>query len=328
METLRPLDARLAENTKNARTLAAVVLAAGKGKRLKSSKPKVLHPICGRPALWHVLQGVFATKPNKIVVVVGHGADDVREAVRSWGLKPAPIFVEQTEQLGTGHALLTAEQAVGRTQDVLVVGGDFDPVTAEDLKRLLASHRRAKSAAAIFATELDEPGGYARVVHERGRLVAIVEGTDAPAALRASNQVSPLIMVFRRVDLFRALPAVGRENRKGEHYLNEVLPILIDKGERVSVVPVDTGGTFGVNSRDGLAAVERVVRRRINAHHLNNGVTMIDPDQTYIDVGVKIGVTLGIAEGVGEGVGATGTHCGNLKLPMRVCQGAVGSGIV
>ena len=103
------------------------------------------------------------------------------------------------------------------------------------------------------------------MVHERGRLVAIVEGTDAPAALRASNLVSPLIMVFRRDDLFRALPAVGRENRKGEYYLNEVLPILMDKGERVSVVPVDTGGTFGVNSRDGLAAVERVVRDRINA---------------------------------------------------------------
>ena len=256
----------MAENTKNARTLAAVVLAAGKGKRLKSSKPKVLHPICGRPALWHVLQGVLATTPNKIVVVVGHGAEDVRSAVRSWGLKPAPVFVEQTEQLGTGHAVLAAEQAVGRAQDVLVVGGDFDPVTAEDLKRLLASHRRAKSAAAIFATELDEPGGYARVVHERGRLVAIVEGTDAPAALRASNLVSPLIMVFRRADLFRALPAVGRENRKGEYYLNEVLPILMNKGERVSVVPVDTGGTFGVNSRDGLAAVERVGPRAGSTH--------------------------------------------------------------
>ena len=112
MEVLRPLDARLAENTKHARTLAAVVLAAGKGKRLKSSTPKVLHPICGRPALWHVLQGVLATKPAKIVLVVGHGADEVRAAVESWGLKPRPVFVEQAEQLGTGHAVLEAEHAV------------------------------------------------------------------------------------------------------------------------------------------------------------------------------------------------------------------------
>ena len=185
--------------------------------------------------------------------------------------------------------MLAAEQAVGRAQDVLVVGGDFDPVTGRRSEATARRASAAKSAAAIFATELDEPGGYARVVHERGRLVAIVEGTDAPATLRASNLVSPLIMVFRRADLFRALPAVGRENRKGEYYLNEVLPILMDKGERVSVVPVDTGGTFGVNSRDGLAAVERVVRRRINADHLDNGVTMIDPDATYIDVDVRIG---------------------------------------
>src|SRR6185436_3560699 len=132
MEVLRPLDARLAENTKHARTLAAVVLAAGKGKRLKSSTPKVLHPICGRPALWHVLHGVLATKPNKVVVVVGHGADDVREAVRSWGLKPAPVFVEQAEQLGTGHAVQLAEQAVGKSDDVLVANGDYDPITAAD----------------------------------------------------------------------------------------------------------------------------------------------------------------------------------------------------
>ena len=149
------------------------------------------------------------------MVVVGHGADDVRAAVQSWGLKPEPVFVEQAEQLGTGHAVLEAEQAVGRAQDVIVVGGDFDPVTGDDLKRLVSAHRRNEGAAAIFVTELDEPGGYARVVHERGRLVAIVEGTDAPAALRASKLVSPLIMVFRRADLFRALPAVGRENRTG-----------------------------------------------------------------------------------------------------------------
>jgi bifunctional UDP-N-acetylglucosamine pyrophosphorylase/glucosamine-1-phosphate N-acetyltransferase len=289
MEPLRSLDERLAETTKNARTLAAVVLAAGKGERLKSSTPKVLHPICGRPALWHALQGVRAARPTKIVVVVGHGADDVRAAVSSWGLEPKPVFVEQREQLGTGHAVLAAEHAVGRPHDVLVVGGDFDPVTGDDMKRLVGAHRRTKGAAAIFVTELDEPGGYARVVHERGRLVAIVEGVDAPAALRASNQVSPLIMVFRRADLFRALPAVGRDNRQGEYYLNEVLPILMDKGERVSVVPVDTGGTFGVNSRDGLAAVARVIRRRINAGHLDNGVTIVDPDATYIDVDVRIG---------------------------------------
>lgn len=285
----RPLDARLAETTRKPRTLAAIVLAAGKGKRLQSSTPKVLHPICGRPALWHVLQTVRGVRPAKIVVVVGHGADDVRAAVRSWGVKPEPVFVEQTELLGTGHAVLAAEDAVGRVDDVLIAGGDYDPVTPDDVKRLVRVYRRSTCAAAIFATELDEPGGYARVVHDRGKLVRIVEGFDAPEDLRESHLVSPLIMVFRREDLYRALPSVGRENRQGEYYLNAVLPILLGKGERVAVEVVDTGGTFGVNGRDGLAAVERVVRGRINAGHLAKGVTIVDPAATYIDVEVKIG---------------------------------------
>jgi bifunctional UDP-N-acetylglucosamine pyrophosphorylase / glucosamine-1-phosphate N-acetyltransferase len=322
----RRLDARLAENTKRSPTLAAVILAAGKGKRLKSQTPKVLHPICGRPALWHVLRSVSAARPTKIVVVVGHGADEVRDAVRSWGVRPAPIFVEQTELLGTGHAMLAAQRAVGRASDILVAGGDFDPIAGDDVKRLVQVHRRTKSAATIFVTELDEPGGYARVTHERGRLQRIVEGVDAPADLRASNEVSPLTMVFRRTDLFRALPAVGRENRQGEYYLNEVLPILMGEGERVSVVPVDTGGTFGVNSRGGLAAVERVVRARINEAHMANGVTIVDPAATYIDVDVEVGRdTVVLPMSFIEGATLIGSAC-SIGPSTRIVDSTIGDG--
>ena len=130
------------------RTLTAVILAAGAGKRLKSATPKVLHPICGRPALWHVLRNAAAARPTKIVVVVGHGADAVRAAVSSWGIKPAPVFVEQPHQLGTGHAVLVAERAVGTSADVLVLGGDYDPITVEDVRRLMVTHRRTRSSAA------------------------------------------------------------------------------------------------------------------------------------------------------------------------------------
>lgn len=316
----------MAETTKNARTLAAVVLAAGKGERLKSATPKVLHPICGRPALWHTLQVVRAARPARIVVVVGHGADDVRAAVTAWGLEPAPVFVEQTELLGTGHAVLVAERAIGRVDDVLVAGGDFDPIEGADVRRLLAAHRRTNAAAAIFVTRLDEPGGYARVVHERGRLVHIVEGMDAPPALRASNEVSPLVMVFRREDLFRALPTVGRENRQREHYLNEVLPILLDRGERVTVVPADTGGTFGANSRGGLAAVERVVRGRINAKHMAKGVTIVDPSATYIDVDVEIGRdTVVLPMTFLEGRTRIGAGC-TVGPSVRIVDSRVGEG--
>ena len=270
-------------------TLTAVILAAGKGKRLKSARPKVLHPICGKPALWHVVQAALGAKPSKIVIVVGHGADDVREAVASWAITPKPVFVEQETQLGTGHAVAAAEKAVGRSADVLVLGGDYDPITAEDVKELVRTHRRTNSAATMATAEVDDPGGYGRVIRDGDRLVEIVEHVDATPAQRAIREVWLVATVFRREDLFRTLPAVGNDNRQREYYLNSVFPILLDKGESVAAVTVDTGGVMGLNSRNGLAAVTRVVRERINAMHMANGVTLLDPDTTYIDVGVTIG---------------------------------------
>jgi bifunctional UDP-N-acetylglucosamine pyrophosphorylase/glucosamine-1-phosphate N-acetyltransferase len=270
-------------------SLVAVVLAAGKGKRLKSTAPKVLHPICGRPALWWVLQNVRATRPSKIAIVVHHGADEVRDAVRSWGITPEPVFVEQGDALGTGHAVLAAEKTIGRAREVLIANGDFDPVAPEDVRTLLRVHRRTSAAATIITTEVERPGTYSRIVREGDRLVSIVEGTDAPSSTRAIREVGTNWIAFRRDDLFRALPLVGRENAQAEYYLNEVFPILIDKGERVSVVTVDTGGAMGINSRADLARTARVVRERINARHLANGVTLEDPDTTYIDVDVRIG---------------------------------------
>jgi bifunctional UDP-N-acetylglucosamine pyrophosphorylase/glucosamine-1-phosphate N-acetyltransferase len=270
-------------------SLAAVVLAAGKGKRLRSDTQKVLHPICGRPALWWVLQNAKAARPSRIVIVVHHGADEVREAVRSWGITPEPVFVEQGRPLGTGHAVLTAEKAVGRVREVLVLGGDFDPIEPAHVRELLRVHRRTKSAASILTADVDRPGGYARIVRDGTRLERIVEGSDAPPALRKLHEVSLLVFAFRREDLFRALPLVGRENSQKEYYLNEVFPILIDKGERVSAIRVDTGGAMGINSRGGLAETARVVRGRINAKHMSNGVTIVDPETAYIDADVRIG---------------------------------------
>ncbi|HEU4354573.1 MAG TPA: bifunctional UDP-N-acetylglucosamine diphosphorylase/glucosamine-1-phosphate N-acetyltransferase GlmU [Actinomycetota bacterium] len=271
------------------RSLAAVVLAAGKGKRLKSSLPKVLHPLCGRSLLWHTVQNALATRPERLVFVVSNGSDRVRQEVGSWGLRVPIVFVDQGEPLGTGHAVLAAEQAVGRSEEVLVIGGDYDPVTPADVRALLRAHRRSGSAASLLTADVDEPRGYARIVREGSRLVDIVEGSDAPAELRKVKEVSALVFAFRRKDLFAALPLVGRENRQREHYLNEVFPILLDKGERVSAVKVDTGGLMGSNSRADLAALGALVRSRINAAHLANGVTIVDPAVTYIDVGVRIG---------------------------------------
>jgi bifunctional UDP-N-acetylglucosamine pyrophosphorylase / glucosamine-1-phosphate N-acetyltransferase len=270
-------------------SLSAVVLAAGKGTRLKSATQKVLHPIAGRPALWWVLRNVAAARPSRIVIVVHHAADAVRGAVASWGIAPEPVFVEQGQPLGTGHAVLAAEKAIGRAREVLVANGDFDPVIGDDVRALLRLHRRTGSAAALIATEVQDPGTYARVVRRGNRLVSIVEGTDATAAMRAIREVGTNWIAFRRDDLFRALPLVGRENRQREYYLNDVFRILLDKGERVAVLRVDTGGALGGNSRAGFAALTRVVRDRINARHMANGVTLLDPATTFIDVDVRIG---------------------------------------
>ena len=270
-------------------SLAAVVLAAGKGKRLRSGTPKVLHPLCGRPALWWSLRNVASVRPSRIVIVVHHGADQVRDAVRSWQIKPEPILVEQGEPLGTGHAVLAAEEAVGRVREVVVVGGDFDPVLPEHMRRLLSVHRRTKSAGTTLTADIAEPGGYARVVRDGTRLLRIVEGFDAPPELKRVNEVSLLVFAFRRADLFGALPLVGHENRQREYYLNEVFTILIDKGERISAVKVDAGGAMGINSRGDLAETTRVVRERINAEHMSKGVTLVDPASTFIDVDVRIG---------------------------------------
>jgi len=269
--------------------LAAVVLAAGKGKRLRSATPKVLHPICGRPALWWVLQNVRAARPSTIAIVVHHGADQVREAVRSWGIVPEPVFVEQGDALGTGHAVLVAEKTVGKAREVLIANGDFDPVSPEDVRALIRLHRRRKAAATMITTELERPGTYSRIVRDGDRLVSIVEGTDATPSQRAIREVGTNWIAFRREDLFRTLPLVGRENAQGEYYLNDVFPILIDKGELVSVLTVDTGHAMGINSRGDLARTSRVMRERINERHLANGVTLMDPDTTFIDADVRIG---------------------------------------
>ena len=279
----------MAASSRGNRTLAAVVLAAGKGKRLRSDTPKVLHPACGRPLLWHTLHVVRAAKPDRIVVVVGHGADDVREAVSSFGIEPAPVFVEQDEQLGTGHAVHLAERAVGRTDDVLVANGDFDPITAQDVRKLLASHRRSDAAVTVGSTVLDRPGDYGRVVRDGSRVVDVVEGRDASTAVRRIHEVATNWIAFRRDLLYATLPLLDRDNRQREYYLNRAISILLEKGERVDGVVCDTGGVLGANTRAGLAALEGVIRGRVLDDHMAKGVGVIDPATTYVDVDVAIG---------------------------------------
>jgi bifunctional UDP-N-acetylglucosamine pyrophosphorylase / glucosamine-1-phosphate N-acetyltransferase len=273
------------------RSLAVVVLAAGIGKRLKSKTPKVLHELCGRPLLWHVLKAAEAAKPQRIVVVVHHDAELVEEHVGSWGIRPAPVFVDQGEPLGTGHAVLVAERAVGTATDVLVLAGDEPLVTAAQVRDLIRVHHRRRGLAAVIQTTVpDDARAFSRVIRDtRGDFVKLQEGTDATPEELAVTEVATSIYVFRREDLYGALPLVGRENRQREYYLPDVLGILKDKGERIAVHEVDNGGSVGANSRAEMARAMSVMRRRINAKHMDDGVTFVDPEQTYVDVDVRIG---------------------------------------
>jgi bifunctional UDP-N-acetylglucosamine pyrophosphorylase/glucosamine-1-phosphate N-acetyltransferase len=305
-----------------------VVLAAGKGKRMKSGRPKVLHSVCGRPSLWHVLKAAVAARPSKVVVVVHRGAEDVEAAVRSWGLVPEPVFVVQGEALGTGHAVSAAEDAVGKAEDVLVLPGDDPLVRRDDVRAVLRTHRRTGAAATIATTRLDDPRGYGRVVREGSRLSRIVveDVADASRDLRAIREVSTLVYAFRREDLFKALPLVSRENSQREYYLPDVISILLDKGERVSVVPVDWGGTMGLNSRGGLAAVTRAMRERIVAEHLAKGVTFVDPATAYVDVDVRIGADSTVLPmTVLEGATRIGKRC-TVGPDTRIVDSTVGDG--
>jgi bifunctional UDP-N-acetylglucosamine pyrophosphorylase/glucosamine-1-phosphate N-acetyltransferase len=290
LDPYNPGRRRLAETTKRTpRSLALVVLAAGKGKRLKSVTPKVLHPICGRAVLWHVVQAGLAAKPDKVIVVVAPGADDVRAEVASWKIPHKTIFVEQAHPRGTAEAVEIARRAIGRADDVLVANGDFDPVMPDDVVTLVRSYRRSGATASLLTTVVDEPGSYGRVIRDaRGRFVEIDEDRDTPGA-DAISEVGTNWIVFSRRALFAALPHVDDRTKQKERYLNRVYPILREQGGRVTAVPADTGGYMGANSRAGLAGLERLVRERVNAGHMSNGVTLVDPGATYIDVDVEIG---------------------------------------
>ncbi len=256
---------------------------------MKSTRPKVLHAVCGRPALWYEGRAAAAVRPDSIVVVVGHGGAQVEEAVRSWGLRPEPVFIDQGEPLGTAHAVMAAEEATAGADEVLALAGDDPLIWSSHVRELLRLHRRTKAAASILTADVHDPTGYSRIIREGDRLVGIVEEADASPEVRKIREISTLAYLFRREDLYKALPLVGRDNRQHEYYLPDVITILIQKGEAVSARRIDLGGWAGLNSRRTLASVAGVIRRRLIEGHMAKGVTFVDPGTAYVDVDVRIG---------------------------------------
>jgi len=244
--------------------LDAIILAAGKGTRMNSDLPKVVHEVAGRPMVNWVIDAARAVGVDRCVLVVGHGAGRVREAV---GETPGVEFVEQTEQLGTGHAVAQAAgfyDAPG-DRDVLVLCGDGPLIHSQTLQTLIDTHRRTAAAATLATAVLDDPAGYGRIIRdESGDLLGIVEHKDADADQRAIREINPSYYCFRAAALFDMLPRLSNDNAKGEYYLTDVFGMLRQAGRRVAVVDaVPPEDVLSINTPDQLAEVDAILRRRL-----------------------------------------------------------------
>ena len=271
--------------------LAAIVLAAGLGKRFRSaSTPKVLHPAAGEPLIGHVLRAVSALPGlDRLIVVVGHGKEAVSAAVRA--RRPDAVFVEQAAPRGTGDAVNACREALeGFDGQVMVVSGDSPLITGGTLAAQLAEHRRAGAAVTALTAVLDDPTGYGRIVREADGSLRIVEEADATPAEKRITEVSMCFWCFERAPLFEALALVTADNAQGEYYLPDVVPLLARAGGRVATFPApDPAETLGVNDRRQLAEATRHLRGRKVDALMAAGVTIEDPAVTYVDALVEVG---------------------------------------
>lgn len=271
------------------RATAAIILAAGKSTRMKTDLPKVMHEICGRPMLAFVLDACREAGVPTMHLVVGFAKDVV---VNAFSNEPGVRFVEQVEQKGTGHAVLMCADAFRSfVGDVIVIAGDMPTVRADTLRQLLAAHRSAGAAASIATTALADPAGYGRIIRDpAGRFERIVEHRDCNAEQLKIHEVNPSYYCFDAQALFEALPKLKPDNAKGEYYITDALAVIRRSGKLVqAVTSVPAEDAVGINSRGELADVAKVMQRRIQNSWMERGVTIVSPDNTWIDSRASIG---------------------------------------
>ena len=285
---------RAARSTSTGSTV--VVLAAGQGKRMKSAVPKVLHPLCGRSMLAWVVDQALALEPERVLVVVGHGADEVEESLGAEGLFDRVTLVRQEPQLGTGHALQCciphlreAKSGAGR---VVVLYGDMPLLRVERIAELVEVQRASASAgAALLTSKPREPRGFGRILRgEGGRLLGIVEERDANAEERAIDEVNLGVYSFDQRAILEALPLLSKANDQGEYYLTDAIGTFVESGlPVVGIVVEDELEGIGVNTLGHLALARAAIQTRILEGHMANGVYVEDPATTTIDYDVRIG---------------------------------------
>ena len=264
----------------------AIILAAGKGTRMKSKYPKVVHKVCGKEMVNHIIDVSKKSGVKDVVTILGHESEVVKSV-----LPEDTMIAMQTEQLGTGHAVKMAKEYINDNDIIVILCGDTPLIKEETLKRLFDYHIENDYIATVLTTKVDNPTGYGRVIRdENGDLLKIVEQKDGNAEELAVNEINSGIYCFQGQRLRESLDLLDNNNAQGEYYLTDTIKILRDKGFKVGAYNGSTiEELMGVNSRLELSKAETLMRTRINEFHLLNGVTIIDPAATYIEADVEIG---------------------------------------
>ena len=287
------------------RGLAAVVLAAGKGTRMKSERAKLLHEVLSRPLITYPVATALAAGVERVVVVVGHQGDEVEAAVRAHFPGAPILFAVQDPPMGTGHAVLCARETLGSASTVIVTNGDVPGLRAETLRHLLDAYDESGETLAFLSFDMADPTHYGRVVREGGRVTRIVEERDCTEEQRRIHEVNAGVYVARSDFLLPALERVGTDNDQGEIYLTDAVHMAAESGATVGTVKVEEGpDVWGVNDRVELARAQRALQRRVNEAHMREGVTLLAPDETTIEPGVPIGADTTIHRGVRIGKGS------------------------
>jgi len=300
------------------------VLAAGKGTRMKSVRPKVLHRVAGRPMIDYVLETARALSPRSITVVVGHQADVVQAAIKKYS---DVRTVVQEPQLGTGHALLQTESALAGARGTLILlSGDVPMLETATLRALLAHHAAANASATVLTAVVDDPSGYGRIVRaEDASLARIVEDKDATPAEREINEINSGIYAFELDGLFDAIRRIGTENAQREYYLPDLAAIFRRAGCPVAALIAERADeVLGINSRSELAVVSRTMRDQKTRELMAGGVTIEDPATTYVDQDVTVGADTILRPGVTlEGTTTIGRGC-EIHSGVRIVNSHIG----
>jgi bifunctional UDP-N-acetylglucosamine pyrophosphorylase/glucosamine-1-phosphate N-acetyltransferase len=272
------------DSLNNVYNITAVILAGGEGKRMYSKLPKVLHKLCGLPMVEHVINCAREIGCAEPVVVIGHGADQVRDAIK--GVK----FALQEPQLGTGHAVMQADEYIV-DRDILVLYGDTPLVSAAKLKEMYEYHREGNFGVTVLTAEVEDPSGYGRVIRsQEGLIKAIVEDRDADQTVKKVKEINSGMYFFKGTELKKALKKLTSNNAQGEYYLTDALELIKAQGYGVAAFKTDDPTEImGVNNKLQLAEASEIMRGRILKAHMLAGVTIVDPKNTYIDKSVRIG---------------------------------------